>query len=121
MHLERAIELLNSIYLIGKEGGVGAARIRRDDDAELAAAIERFLAAGAHPFHWKDPAAREIVMLRYRYGLDDDQPRKMREVAARFGFTTQRAGFIIGRAMRRLRRPQYGAELWDRFIEITGC
>jgi RNA polymerase primary sigma factor len=52
---------------------------------------------------------RERLILQMRYGLTDDRPRTLEEVAKEFGITRERIRQIETRILRKLRYARYGA------------
>src|SRR5205085_316785 len=52
---------------------------------------------------------RERHILQMRYGLTDDRPRTLEEVARAFGITRERIRQIETRILRKLRYARYGA------------
>jgi RNA polymerase primary sigma factor len=52
---------------------------------------------------------RERQILQMRYGLTDDRPRTLEEVAKEFGITRERIRQIETRILRKLRYARYGA------------
>jgi RNA polymerase primary sigma factor len=52
---------------------------------------------------------RERQILQMRYGLTDDRPRTLEEVAKAFGITRERIRQIETRILRKLRYARYGA------------
>ncbi len=54
---------------------------------------------------------REALVLRMRYGLDDDRPYTLEEVGQKFGLTRERIRQIEGKALRRLRHPSRARQL----------
>jgi len=58
---------------------------------------------------WLDPREREILKLRF--GLDDNHPRTLKEVALRFDITRERVRQIEIKAIEKLKHPSRRAEL----------
>jgi RNA polymerase primary sigma factor len=60
---------------------------------------------------------REREILRLRYGLDDDHPRTLKDVALKFNITRERVRQIEIKAIEKLKHPSRRAEL-KRFREL---
>lgn len=56
---------------------------------------------------------REALILRLRYGLNQDRAYTLEEVGQKFGLTRERIRQIEGKAMRRLRHPSRARQLID--------
>lgn len=55
--------------------------------------------------------AREQVIIRCRYGLDDGRAKTLKEVGAQFGITRERVRQIEKKALKKLRMPTHGREI----------
>ncbi len=55
--------------------------------------------------------AREQVIIRCRYGLDDGRAKTLKEVGAQFGITRERVRQIEKKALKKLRTPTHGKEI----------
>ena len=60
---------------------------------------------------------RERQILQMRYGLSDDKPRTLEEVAKEFGITRERIRQIETRILRKLRYARYGAGKLRGYLE----
>ena len=56
---------------------------------------------------------REARILRLRYGLNDAQPRTLKEVGRLFGLSRERIRQLERSALHKLRSPNIGGDLWQ--------
>ncbi len=56
---------------------------------------------------------KEQMIVRYRYGLDDADPKTLKETGKRFGITPHNALFKLEKALRKLRHPFISQQLKD--------
>jgi RNA polymerase primary sigma factor len=56
---------------------------------------------------------REAHILRLRYGLNDSQPRTLKEVGRLFGLSRERIRQLERSALHKLRSPGIGGDLWQ--------
>jgi len=56
---------------------------------------------------------REEIVIRLRYGLDDNKPRTLEEVGKEFNVTRERIRQIEAKALKKLRRPTRSKRLGD--------
>ena len=54
---------------------------------------------------------REIVVIRYRYGFDDGEPKTLEETGKEFGLTRERVRQIEQSALKKLRTPNYNKSI----------
>ena len=55
--------------------------------------------------------AREQIIIRHRYGLDDGKAKTLEEVGKLFGITRERVRQIEKKALRKLRQPKWNKDI----------
>ena len=99
---------------IGEDGDATFGDLVAADTPEPTADLELSLRAEALERALEDLPAREAQVLRWRFGLGDDEPRTLTQVGEALGVTRERARQIERDALRRLaERRELAAELGE--------